>query len=201
MNHLAHALLGSANPDVMLGSLSADFLRGAIDPALPPGVRAGIALHRAIDVYTDAHPEVAAARALFAPPHRRYAGILLDVWFDHLLARDWARHGDGTLRAFSNQVRALLATRAAELPPRMLGFARYMDAHDLPAAYRQLPMIEQVLRGLSGRLSRANPLASALPLLQAQAAALDQHFAAFFPDLVEYAGRVPVLQDALSPHP
>jgi len=78
----------------MLGSLIGDFVRGRIDPALPPKVRAGIALHRAIDAYTDAHADVAAARALFEPPFRRYAGILLDMWFDHLLARQWARFGE-----------------------------------------------------------------------------------------------------------
>ena len=190
MNHLAHALLGRAEAGLMLGSLTADFVRGAIDPALPPGVRAGIALHRAIDVYTDAHPQVVAARARFAPPYRRYAGILLDVWFDHLLAREWATYGDGSLAAFSREVQALLGTRAAELPPRMHGFARYLQANDLPAAYRELAMIDQVLRGLSGRLNHANPLADALPLLQAQAPALEQHFAAFFPELVAYAARV-----------
>ena len=189
MNHLAHALLGRADAGLMLGSLTADFVRGAIDPALPRGVRAGIALHRAIDVYTDSHPEVVTARARFAPPYRRYAGILLDVWFDHLLARDWGRYGDGSLQSFSHEVQALLATRAAELPPRMHGFARYLQAHDLPEAYRELPMIEQVLRGLSGRLSHANPLADALPALQAQAPALERHFAAFFPELVAYAAR------------
>lgn len=88
----------------MLGSLIADFLRGAIDPAMARGVRIGVALHRAVDVYTDAHPQVVAARARFAPPYRRYAGILLDMWFDHLLAREWERHGDGSLHDFSQRV-------------------------------------------------------------------------------------------------
>lgn len=189
MNHLAHALLGASDDDILLGGLIADFLRGAVDPALPHGVRIGIALHRAIDTYTDAHAEIVAARARFAPPYRRYAGILLDVWFDHLLARDWTRYAPGSLHAFSRSVQALLARREAELPPRMHAFARYLRARDLPEAYRDEAVIADVLRGLSMRLTRANPIADALPILRAQAAALDRHFGAFFPDLLTHAAQ------------
>jgi acyl carrier protein phosphodiesterase len=187
MNHLAHALLAAPDADVMLGSLIADFLRGAIEPGLPRGVRIGIALHRAVDIYTDAHPQVAAARALFQPPYRRYAGIMLDVWFDHLLARAWSRYGSGSLSAFSHDVQALLAARANELPPRMSGFARYLRARNLPEAYGDVQVIDAVLHGLSQRLTRANPLAQALPVVQSHAAELDRAFAAFFPDLIAHA--------------
>ncbi|MEP7043921.1 MAG: ACP phosphodiesterase [Dokdonella sp.] len=187
MNHLAHALLAAPDDDLMLGSLIADFLRGAVDPALPRGVRIGIALHRAVDVYTDAHPQVVAARALFQPPYRRYAGILLDMWFDHLLARNWTRYADGSLHAFSRHLQELLLRRGAEVPERMHGFVRYLHAHDLPERYRELAAIADALRGLSMRLSRANPLAEALPVLEALAAPLQVHFSAFFPDLVAHA--------------
>ena len=187
MNLLAHALLAGADDDVRFGSLIGDFVRGRIDPALPPNVRAGIALHRSVDGYTDAHAEVAAARRLFAPPFRRYAGILLDVWFDHLLARDWSRWGAGPLTTFSDDVRALLDRRADEVPPRMRRFVEYLRRNDLPARYRERPMIADVFGGLSQRLSRENPLARALPVVEAQADALEADFAAFFPDLLAYA--------------
>jgi acyl carrier protein phosphodiesterase len=171
----------------MLGSVIGDFVRGRIDPALPPNVRAGIALHRAIDVYTDTHAEVAAARRLFAPPFRRYAGILLDVWFDHLLARQWARFGEGELGDFSDRVRALLDANAELVPERMHAFAAFLGANDLPAAYRHTAMIGNVLRGMSRRLSRANPIGDALPVLAALHAPLQEHFEAFFPDLRNFA--------------
>ncbi len=187
MNHLAHALLAAPGDDRMLGSLVADFLRGGIDPALAAGIREGIALHRSVDAWTDAHPEVVAARALFAPPYRRYAGILVDIWFDHLLARDWPRHAAGSLPDFSRQVQALLRQRAAELPPRMHAFARYLALNDLPAAYASRPVIGSVFEGVSQRLSRANPVASALHAIEAVAAPLQRHFEAFFPALVQHA--------------
>jgi len=187
MNLLAHALLAGADDDVRFGSLIGDFVRGAIDPTLPAGVRAGIALHRGVDAYTDAHPRVVAARARFEPPFRRYAGIVLDVWFDHLLARDWSRWGAGPLTTFSDDVRALLDRRADEVPPRMRRFVEYLRRNDLPARYRERPMIADVFGGLSQRLSRENPLARALPVVEAQADALEADFAAFFPDLLAYA--------------
>lgn len=187
MNLLAHALLAGDDDDVRFGSVIGDFVRGAIDPALPKGVRDGIALHRAVDAYTDAHAEVVAARALFEPPHRRYAGIMLDVWFDHLLAREWTRHAAGSLQAFSREVQALLRQRASELPPRMRGFAAYLHRNDLPEAYRERAMIGDVLGGLSQRLSRENPLVQALPVIEAHALPIRQHFDRFFPALIAFA--------------
>lgn len=187
MNHLAHALVAAPDTDLMFGSLIGDFVRGAIDPALPAPVRDGIALHRAVDVYTDAHPEVIRARELFAPPYRRYAGILIDLWFDHLLARGWNEHGEGALEDFSDLVRAVLDERRSEVPERMRGFAAYLRANGLPAAYRERAMIGDVLRGVSQRLTRENPLASALPLLTALDGELMRRFAAFFPDLRDFA--------------
>ncbi len=187
MNLLAHALLAAPEADLMLGSLIGDFVRGRIDPELKPEVRAGIALHRAIDAYTDAHAEIAAARALFAPPFRRYAGILIDVWFDHLLARQWSRFGEGELADFSDRVRALLDANDDVVPERMRRFVEYLHAHDLPAAYRHTAVIGDVLRGMSQRLTRNNPLDEALPVLVARHGALQQRFEAFFPELRNFA--------------
>lgn len=187
MNLLAHALLASPDAELMLGSLIGDFVRGRIDPALPPNVRAGIALHRAIDGYTDAHADVAAARALFEPPFRRYAGILLDMWFDHLLARQWSRFGEDDLDAFSDRVRDVLAINEALVPERMRGFVDYLEANRLPAAYREVSVIGNALRGMSRRLKRANPLGDALPALVARHAPLQACFDAFFPALRNFA--------------
>jgi acyl carrier protein phosphodiesterase len=187
MNLLAHALLASPDAEVMFGSLIGDFVRGRIDAALPWKVRAGVALHRAIDAYTDSHAEVAAARALFAPPFRRYAGILLDVWFDHLLALQWTRFGEGDLDAFSERVRALLRIDSELVPERMRGFVAYLAANDLPAAYRDIAMIGQALGGISRRLKRANPLGESLPVLAALHAPLQRCFDAFFPELRNFA--------------
>ena len=188
MNHLAHALLSGADDDVLLGSLLGDFWRGAPDPAWSAQVAAGVALHRKIDVYTDSHPEVSRARSLFEPPLRRYAGILIVVYFDHALARDWPEHADEPLADFSHRVGELFERNRHWLPADLNRFARYFRAHGLFAAYAERTTIEQVLAGIGTRLRHANPMAEAGPALWHNAPALDAVFERFFPDLVAYAG-------------
>jgi acyl carrier protein phosphodiesterase len=187
MNHLAHALLSGAEDDVLVGSLLGDFWRGAPDPGWSPGVRAGVLLHRRIDVYTDSHPVVAGARGLFEAPWRRYAGILIDIYFDHALARDWQRHAPQSLDEFSAQIGGLLERHRDWLPPGLNRFAGYFRAHGLFAAYAQRQEIDQVLVGISHRLRHPNRLGEAGPALWTHAGELDAAFEEFFPDLLRYA--------------
>lgn len=187
MNILAHALVAGSNDDVIVGSLLGDFVNGPVPTNLAPHVELGLRLHRAVDVYTDSHAHVVALRARFEPPFRRYAGILLDIWFDHLLAQDFARWCPVPLHDYSNRLRALLHSREAELPADMRRFLGYMDHNDLPARYAQLGAIERAIGGVGMRLSRANPLGQAVPVLQAQSAELQRGFEAFFPELVAFA--------------
>ncbi len=198
MNHLAHALLAdTGGAEFALGSAMGDFVHGRPDPAWPAARRAGLRFHRAIDGYTDAHPEVAAARNLFDPPLRRYAGIMLDVWFDHLLVRGWDRYHPGeSLGRFSRCWLALLDQRAADLPDPLRAFLAWMHAHGLPAAYGDEATLELVLRGLARRLSRPSPLGNALPALRARDSLLQKHFDAFFPQLLAQAE---TLRDELLP--
>lgn len=188
MNHLAHVLLAGDDEALQLGGMLGDFVHGQPDPvAFPPRVIAGIRLHRAIDVYTDAHPEVLAAKALLPPPYRRYAGILLDMWFDHCLARDFTYWSGQPLQPYAEALRALLWRRDALLTPPLRRFRDYMDRHDLPAGYAEPAMLGHALAGIGQRLSRANPLDSALPVLQEHETELQACFEAFFPQLGDFA--------------
>ena len=92
MNILAHAFLSGHHAELLIGNFIGDFIKG--DPAslrhhLTPGLIAGVRLHRAIDTFTDAHPDVAAVRDLLHPRCHKYAGAAVDVFFDHFLAADF----------------------------------------------------------------------------------------------------------------
>lgn len=189
MNHLAHALLADlGDRDFAMGSALGDFVHGRPDPAWPAARQAGLRFHRAIDHFTDAHPEVVAARRCFVPPMRRYAGIALDVWFDHLLVHGWNRYStDEPLADFAPRWLAMLDAHADELPQPLRAFLGWMHAHDLPVAYGDDATLDAVFHALARRLSRPSPVANALPALQAHAADLQRHFDAFFPDLVNHA--------------
>ena len=188
MNHLAHALLADAGgTEFALGSAQGDFVHGSPDPAWSLARQAGLRFHRAIDHFTDNHPEVVAARRCFQPPMRRYAGIILDIWFDHSLVRGWDSYTTEPLATFSQRWLALLGARAAELPESLRAFLAWMHAHDLPSGYGDDATLDVVFHALAKRLSRPSPIADALPALRAHDAALQAHFDAFFPDLVAYA--------------
>lgn len=186
MNHLAHALVSGTDEDIVLGSMLGDFVRGRIDTTLPIGVQQGIALHRAVDGFTDRHPIVVAARGLFQPPYRRYAGIILDVWLDHLLARDFARWSQQPLYDYSVALRATLQRNADSLPPALIRFLRYMQANDLPLSYRDEARIAKVLTGIGTRLTRANPLAQSMEEIERLKPELQIAFDTFFPELVAF---------------
>ncbi|MGH8184317.1 MAG: ACP phosphodiesterase [Rhodanobacteraceae bacterium] len=189
MNHLAHALLADAGGiEFALGSAQGDFVHGHPDPAWPAARRAGLQFHRAVDRYTDAHPEVVAARNLFEPPLRRYAGIVLDVWFDHLLVRDWdAYAANEPLAHFSQRWLTLLDRHVAELPEPLRAFLAWMHAHGLPVAYGNDATLDVVFHALARRLTRPSPIGTALAALQSRGDALQRHFDAFFPELTECA--------------
>ena len=187
MNILAHALLAGDDAALRLGGVMGDFVRGTPDLTLPPRVRDGIYLHRAIDVFTDSHDEVRAARERLPAPFRRYAGILLDMWFDHCLAKDFANWSARPLTEFSTDLRDEMHAAMPILPETLKRFLGYMDANDLPAGYIEPEAIGKALRGISQRLSRANPVADAMPLLLSEGTMLRGAFERFFPQLRDFA--------------
>lgn len=159
MNFLAHLWLAGGDDGLRLGAMLGDFVRGSMeDSQLPAEVQRGIQLHRFIDHFTDGLPEIAGLRQKFAPPFRRYAGIIIDVAFDHQLALRWSEYSEITLQQFDADVRELLARYEQWLPEELKGFMRYADRRGLFSAYREKDEILYSLAGLGRRLSRSNPL-------------------------------------------
>lgn len=187
MNHLAHLVVAGEGADWRRGAVLGDFWRGAVPSHWSPALRASVRLHRRVDGFVDAR--LGAARARFDPPWRRYAGILLDVWFDHLLARDFERLAGEPLPAFAARIASTLADGAPDWP---LAARIYMDrlAHDAGAglvAYVGEAHVERVYARIAQRLARDNPVADALDAVLPLAPALARDFAALWPALVEFA--------------
>ncbi len=188
MNYLAHAWLARYSDDAILGALLGDFVLGqsALDD-WPAPVRAEIVRHRRIDRYTDTHPAVAAARVRFGPL-RRYAGIVLDVYFDHCLARDWTRWDATPLDAFIGRIYRILDERRELLPPRLAALAPRMAAHDWLGSYARRERVDAAVRGIATRLSRnGEKLVACLEVLRADEPHVQATFEAFFPDLLQAA--------------
>ncbi|WP_339491842.1 ACP phosphodiesterase [Pseudomonas rhizophila] len=186
MNYLAHLHLGGPGRERLLGSLYGDFVKGPLQGLYDPQIEAAIALHRRIDMYTDRHPVVDIALSRFSTVRRRYAGIVLDVFFDHCLARDWALYGEGPLMDFTSQVYRVLAAEP-QLPGRLAQIAPYMAADDWLGSYREFNVLGQVLRGISRRLSRPEELAGAMEELIRLYEPLSEDFQLFYPQLQDFA--------------
>ena len=188
MNYLAHLYLADHTGTSLAGSLMGDVVRGPLEGRYPPGIEHGIRLHRHVDSFTDAHPVVRAAKARLQPPYRRYAGILLDVYFDHCLARLWDQYHPQPLEKFARAAYRKLMREGLGLGhPGFLLRLSYLRSRNLLLSYRELSGIEHALQGLSTRLSRANPLASGLVALNPHYTALENDFRVFFPELVRFA--------------
>jgi acyl carrier protein phosphodiesterase len=186
MNYLAHLHLGGQRPGQLLGSLYGDFVKGRLQGQFDPEVEAAIALHRRIDVFTDRHPLVDTALGRFSETRRRYAGIVLDVFFDHCLARDWTLYADRPLEQFTADVYQVLS-RERQLPERLAKIAPHMVANDWLGSYREFEVLEQVLRGISRRLTRPEELAGAMAELRRLYEPLSEDFSQFYPQLQDFA--------------
>ncbi|MHC8310624.1 acyl carrier protein phosphodiesterase [Pseudomonas sp. GT1P32] len=190
MNYLAHLHLGGQRPGQLLGSLYGDFVKGRLQGQFDPEIEAAIQLHRSIDVFTDRHPMVDVALSRFSLTRRRYAGIVLDVFFDHCLARDWTLYADRPLALFTGDVYRVLS-HEPQLPERLARIAPHMVANDWLGSYREFEVLEQVLRGISRRLTRPEELAAAMQELRELYEPLSEDFRLFYPQLQDFAKNYP----------
>ncbi len=189
MNYLAHLNLAEQTREGLLGSLLGDFVKGRLDGRFPETVRRGIVLHRAIDTFTDAHPLHLESRNRIGRQRRRYAGIIIDVCYDHFLCRHWTDYSRQSLASFSAQVYDVLREHHDTLPDRLRRIAPHMIADDWLGSYAALDNVGRALDGIAQRIKRSNPLAGALAEIEANYALLDDDFQRFFPELEAHAER------------
>lgn len=186
MNFLAHLYFADDTPDSRVGSLLGDFVKGCPDTRFSPETLQGIRLHRAVDRFTDIHPTVMASKNLISPERRRFAGIIVDICYDHFLCKNWQRYSDCSLAQFCGSVYESLQTYDGYLPERARGVIEHMVMGDWLNSYQSVDGIADVLNRVSRRLKRTNSLYGAGDELVQNYTALDQHFLHFFPDLISF---------------
>ena len=187
MNYLAHLYFADDTPESCVGNLMADFVRGPVDRQPYNGaVMRGMRSHVAVDRFTDSHDVVRESKALISPSRRRFAGIIVDICYDHFLARNWPRFSDEPLSAFIKRSYGSLSAYRGEMPPVLSRVIRHMVRHDWLHGYRETAGIGRALDGLSMRLRRPNTLAGSVEELEANYDELEGHFLRFFPDLVRH---------------
>ena len=189
MNYLAHLFLSGHTPEALIGGLLGDFVKGAIGDRYDTRVCKGISLHRKIDRYTDDHEVVAASRRLMSKERRRFAGIMVDVFYDHFLARHWSRYAVVSLDQFTGEVYPILLQHRHQFPQRLQYILPHMVRDDWLGSYRELWRVGAALEGISRRLRRSNTLGGGLRELETNYVRFEQHFLAFFPQLIRHVDR------------
>jgi acyl carrier protein phosphodiesterase len=159
MNFLAHALLAGADPALIVGGVAGDWIKGPLPGLLPADLARGVALHRAIDAHAERHPAFRASRARVSAPRRRYAGILVDIFYDHLLARDWAQHHPLPLADYAAGVHARIDERIDELPAAAAPALHLMADEGWLTGYADPTCLATVLRRMARRARQPNPMA------------------------------------------
>ena len=188
MNFLAHALLAGDDDDDRIGGLMGDFVKGLLPAGLPPALASGVALHRAIDSFADRHPAFAACRARISATRRRVGGVLVDLFYDHLLARDWADHGAGSLDDYTAGLYATLQRYRGILPEPAEAVANRMQANDWLASYRDAAAVGRAIDLMAiHRLRRPNALAGGIEEFLADAQGFAADFRTFLPDALAFA--------------
>ena len=145
MNFLAHLHLAAPDPGRMLGGVLADLLTPPEIAALPADVRDGVQLHRRIDGFTDRHPVVQRSIRRVGAKLGWFGGIVIDVYYDHLLARGWADYSPEPLRVFADRCYKLFHTAAPTLPPEGQVFADRFSAEDRLVRYGTTDGIAETL--------------------------------------------------------
>ncbi len=186
MNFLAHVYLANGDPDSIVGQLCGDFVRGTDLARFPTAIAQAIRVHRAVDTYTDRHPLNRQARQLFEAPHRRYAGIITDVAYDHYLALEWQSYCDVPLPEYVALVNESLASRYSVLPENLQRFLPYLKSEKILQNNYYPAHIELTLERISRRRDSMKPLATAAPLLWQNSDRLKHLFDDFFPQLIAH---------------
>jgi len=183
MNWLAHLLLSEPTPAFRIGNLLPDFVRPPMLAGLPLDFQRGIECHRRIDAFTDSHPVVRRSTSRFDPPYRRFAGILVDVFYDHYLARNWTAHASMPLATFVTEVYVGIESHRDQLPALAYARLTQMKSHDWLSSYGDLSGIEMALQRIGMRLRRPVDLAAAISVLDRNYEAFRADFQEFFPQL------------------
>lgn len=184
MNHFAHLALAQPTVESTVGNLLGDFARGIDQNALAPAVMAGLLNHRAVDRYTDSHPVVQELKRVFSARRRRFAGIALDIYFDHLLLTHWSRFEQRHLESLIDRMyRHMSAGRELMPGEDMRRVTRRMIEYDWFGSYRELDAVAESLDRVAARIRFANRFEKSIDELQRHHETIRDGFFEFYPQL------------------
>lgn len=186
MNFLAHLFLSHEDEGLLVGNFLGDFTRNKELADYPRRVRQGVWLHRAIDSYTDNHPLVITGMRRLYERHHKYAPVLIDIFYDHLLSHNWSDFADIPLPDFTRKVYGILERHQQLMPGFLQRRLSLMIADDWLLLYGKVEGLEFTFRQLKKRVSRPEFLDGAVDSLLLDFELYDREFRTFFPDVIDF---------------
>lgn len=187
MNYLAHAYLSFNQNEILVGNLISDFVKGKKKFDYPINIRKGIALHRAIDTFTDFHAATKEAKEVFRSHYRLYAGAFIDVVYDHFLANDEQEFNESSLFSFSQYVYDMLEQNKEWLPDHFQKMFHYMKLQNWLFYYRTRQGTEKSFGGLVRRSVYMKESDTACTLFEQHYQLLQACYRHFWPDVKQFA--------------
>lgn len=190
MNYLAHLYLSFNDPEIMIGNFIADHVKGKAVEKYTGRVRKGIALHREIDTFTDQHPVTLRSKERLRPVFRKYAPVIVDLYYDHFLARDWSLYHHRPLADFAQYSYALMLNHRTLLPERTVYMLGFMESQNWLLKYATVDGLQRALTGLSKRTAFESNMEHAHEFLKQHYTDFEKEFEQFFPELRLFANAI-----------
>ncbi|WP_281225238.1 acyl carrier protein phosphodiesterase [Flavobacterium aquiphilum] len=183
MNFLAHIYLSGDNDLIKIGNFMADGIRGKQFENYPPEIQKGIILHRFIDTYTDSHPIFRKSTKRLHENYHHYAGVIVDVFYDHFLAKNWTNYSDESLEDFTNRFYQSLQDNYEFLSERAKGMMPYMISHNWLVSYQTVEGIASILTRMDSRTQNESKMRFAFRELVEYYGDFELEFTTFFEDI------------------
>lgn len=189
MNFLAHIYLSGNNEKIAIGNFIADSVRGSKYKGFPKDIQKGIILHRRIDSYTDAHKIFRQSTKRLHKNYSHYAGVIVDIFYDHFLAKNWKHYSDISLEDYSLQFYSSLGDHYDILPEKVKKMMPYLISGNWLLSYATIDGIQQVLNGMNRRTKNRSKMNLATKELQEYYKEFENEFTLFFDELINYSNQ------------
>lgn len=186
MNYLAHLYLSDQSAEGFAGSLLGDFVTGSVAGKFNENVENEILMHRRIDAFTDSHTVVKRSKRRISAENGRYAGVLIDVFYDHYLAVNFEKYSSVPLKTFSQKAYRALDEHRSLFPEKFRQRIDGIISYDLLGSYQSIDGIHLTLTRISSRIKRRNDLADGISDLENNYRELFADFEEFFPKLTAF---------------
>ncbi len=187
MNFLAHIYLSFGHNEITIGNFIADSIRGNNFKHLPIGIQKGIVLHRAIDTFTDEHPTVRMSTKRLHENYSHYSRVIVDIFYDHFLAKNWERYSETPLDKFVDDFYILLERHYEFLPEGTKRLMPYMIADNWIVNYSKMEGIARVLNGMNRRTENRSKMNFAILDLEVHYEKFEAEFFSFFDELTIFS--------------